>query len=415
MQRQRKRQNKNSEKTEPDFITATQEILKTEEIDSKSKEFINECGEDTLNSQKKFYQDTIRLLPGSQLLERRSRLTMLDEIEERVSEYIDQHRVMNSSLMCYQFNTVVCGPPQSGKSLLLSLLTEQIIAEAVASNAQRSNFFFVFDAAQLTLYTSNISLFLPKYIEMVFQSLALQRPGTKKYSRLLSNYLGTVVFSKEDSIPPPPMQFVKDENFRFSSEFLYQFAARLHQCVLYQSEFEDWGTTVMMIPVYIAEAFGFKKVHFIIDNLEFMNTTVIAQDSVIELLECIKEVLVKHSYIVTGQNIDEIFALFGNLGAADLLQNSDYLTTIGFNGTFYGDNREFIVSFEGEPRNHRITPKHCCGCPAYLAMWEEVIYAYEENKEGAVDKMEFLLHHIFKDSPILSKPIKDIKPVSVVA
>ena len=110
---------------------------------------------------------------------------------------------------------------------------------------------------------------------MVFQALALQRPGTKKYSKLLINYLSNVVFSKDDSIPAPPNQFVNDECFRFSSESVFQLAARLHQCILYQTDFDDWGTTVMMIPVFIAEAFGFKKVHFIIDNLDYLNTNIV--------------------------------------------------------------------------------------------------------------------------------------------
>ena len=394
-----------------------QKIISMESIDAKSKELIETCNKETLKYQQKFFQETMKILPGNALVQKRSRLTLLDEIEEKISEYIHNHRIMNSSTICYSFNTVVCGPEKSGKSLFLALLTEQIIAEMITSRVQRTNFFLVLDGAKLSLYSSSLKLFLPKYIEMILSAISLQRPGVKKHEKILVNYMSTVAFSQEESIPPPPMQFVNDENFRLSSESLFQLAARIHDCVLYQEEYGEWDLTIMMLPVLLSEVFGFKKVHFIIDNFEYLNLSISCNNASIDMLECLKEVMALQSFVITGQNIDELFALVANTGGSDLLLNSDFFTTTGIEGSFLGDNREFVVSFEDEARNYRVTPKSCCGCPAYIALWEEACFALEENegqKEGVIDKLHVLLPLIFKDNPIMAKQIKDANPVSVV-
>lgn len=391
-------------------------------IDTRFKQVFKECDKTILDGQRKFFKSALKILPGNAMLQKKNSITLLPQIEDRISAFLDKHRVIYEGTTSYTFSTLVGGPNHSGKSLLLSIFLENFIADLVTSHTAQENFVFVFDAVQLAAHATSLETFMTNYIETTFTQISWQRTGFSKFCKSVTNYFASIFCMPEETLPTLPHLFTKDEYFKTAAKKLFSLAQRIHEIAFSNGDVDDWQTTLMLFPSLVAECFGFKKTHFIIDNIEVLNvsakTVTNGSEMSIDILYSLKEVLNTQSYVVSGTNSQIAIALLSGTDGVDLLGKCDILSTVGFSGSFYGSNQEFSIKFVDEKRSVRIKSVHCCGCPAFIARWEEVWFALNEDDEDFTEskkRMTDLLALIFPDESMMTKEIETFKPISVVA
>ena len=257
---------------------------------------------------------------------------------------------------------------------------------------------------------------------MAFNQISLQRTGFSKYCKSVINYFASLFCMPDENIPQLPHLFMKDEYFKTAAKKLYSLALRIHEISFTNGDVDDWQTTLIMFPSLAAECFGFKNCHFFIDNIETLSVTAKTvtndKEMSLDILFSLKEVLNTHSYVICGNSSATALALLSGTDGVDLIGKSDMLSTLGFSGSFYGSNQEFNIKFVNEKRTLRLTSNHCCGCPAFIAKWEEIWFAMNEDDEDFSEtksRMSELLHLIFREGTIIDNEIESVKPVSVVA
>lgn len=336
----------------------------------------------------------------------KKQLTMQDEIQEMIKKILNKHRIIFPYGISYSFKTIIDGPKESGKSTILTLLFEQFYSDMCTARVEKRNFVFAINGQELMSHFTNIREFTKYYINSIFECIVMQRTGLSKHLRTLVSYMQSCAGSENINQPPP--NFVKDEFFRTCSVALYQVALSI---AFYPDEddIQDYVNKIVLLPVAIAEAFGFSRTHVFIDNFDLVDKKLETEYGQVKILDSFNCLFNRTSFVAATK--------FNN--CIENITDFDVVSTLGCHSSFFGDDKEFNVKFDGESKAIKITPKICCGCPAYIAMWENMCYEMdndgdqEEVAANLIDNMHNLLSTIY-DQGLLIKRIKQINPITIV-
>ncbi|OHT00162.1 hypothetical protein TRFO_33239 [Tritrichomonas foetus] len=419
-----------------------QEIISNafSQLDAKSQNAFKNAAIEETHQQQYAFQNLLSSLSQYTTIMDRENLTLCQEIIDRVNEIISHYRTITTGCIAYNFKSIIVGPRHSGKSTILSFLVEQFLTELCLTQTWKRNFIFMFDAKKLAVSFSSYLDFYNAFIDLIFNSVKIQRPGFVPYVESVSNYFKSIPQNSDK--PILPKRFETNEDFRGAARSLKQIGMELYKCIQDPSAFMAWHTNVLLMPSLVASAFGFTQIHYFIDNAEYLDAQftpshpfVDSSDDV-DIVEYFKYAISNGSFVMSCENIDEFLDVFGpREESVDLIHGVDFEDVFGFSGEVYGSDKAFMVKFENDPRTFKFTASDCGGCPAFLSFWEEMcrevdanqddwnvnVTDYNEQQMSVKSYLEHILQHVFvvedesnESKRVVQQPILEIHPIKNV-
>ncbi|OHT04603.1 hypothetical protein TRFO_27870 [Tritrichomonas foetus] len=320
-------------------------------------------------------------------------------------EVINRHRFTFSGGIDHKINIGITGPSQSGKTQLMGLLYEEILIEFAATN-QWKHFFFIFWNFDLfSKFFYDVCLLYSTIIESVLQSISWQAPFIQKYINLLRGHFLSVINSK---IAPNISRSSKFyEEYPLIVNHIMNITNKLHHIWLNKDELSEWLYNIYQLPVYVANAIGFEKVIFFIDNFEVADVEIRLtpknktqkyeiHDSSIHFqselgpynIDYIQQVLSSHNFVITGRNQNKFLDSLAPIeNSFDFESLVDIITPIGI-VIDIADKRIIFCDIQGEGIPFAFSIDMCSGIPLYLSLWIELNKEFDdyetcndENKE----------------------------------
>lgn len=414
-----------------------------ESMDPRTQNFYLQASAEENLEQRYQFQNLISSLVHPTNLIEKDGLILYDKIIERIDSIINHHRTITDGCVAYNFKTIIVGPRNSGKSTLLSFLTERFLMELSTAQIWKRNFIFVFDAKKLASSFSNYLDFYDTYVDMIFNSLQIQRPGFVPYVESICNYFKSIPRSKEQ-LQPIPKRLETNEDFRLASRSLKQIAVELFKCARDSTAFMAWHTNVLLLPSLVSSAFGFTQIHYIIDNAEYLDAQFTPLEPFtgvvdpVDIVEYFKYAISNSSFCISCESMFDFLDIYGPRDdSVDLIRDAEFVDVFGFDAnSVNGKDMAFLVKFEGDKRTFKFTIEDCGGCPAYLAFWDEMCFEVEQNQNdwnigiesyneqqlAVKNSLEFILKSVFvvedEDDDlekIVHTPIQEIHPTKTVA
>ena len=393
------------------------------------------------NKQQRFaFQNLLSSLPSYTTIIDRANLTLCGDMIKRANDIINRHRTITTGCVAYNLKSIIAGPRHSGKSTLLAFVAEQFLTELTIAQIWKRNFIFIFDAKKLAVSFSSYIEFYNAFVDLIFNLVRFQRPGFVPYVESVCNYFKGILQSQEP--PKLPKRFETNEDFRSAARALKQIGLELYKCTQDPAAFMAWHTNVLLMPSLVASAFGFSQIHYIIDNAEYLDAEFapsypfVDTSDTIDIVEYFKYTISNASFAITCENLDEFIEVFGpREDSVDLIHSAEFDDVFGFQGEVYGQDKAFMVKFEGDPRSFKFTVADCGGCPAFLSFWEEMCREvddnnndwnvpsseYNEQQMSVKSYLEHILKHAFvvsdeadESEKVVQQPILEIKPTTAL-
>ena len=389
--------------------------------------------------QRSFFQNSLSRLSCFDSLTKRDELTLGKAIVQRADEIVSKFRVVEPGLVAHNLHAFIVGPRESGKSTLLAFVAERLLVSLIRSQTYKRNLVLIFDAKKLSVSFENYKEFYNSFVDIVFDAVATQRPGFVEFQEAIAEYFKEIANGVSETALPK--RFVTNELFKPAARGLSQLGAQLRKCYSDPSAFEEWHTNVLLMPSLVAAAFGFTQVHYIIDNVEYLDAQITPGhpfvSTPINIIEYFLYAFSSASYVLACENFDDCMNVFSpNDKRINIMRDSSVFDVFGMEGDVVGHDKAFMLRFDGDPRLFRFSVEDCCGCPAFLSFWEEICREVESNKDTwSVDITEYneqqttvreYLQHLLKQvfvvdatseeaAKLSQNEILEIRPIKSVA
>jgi hypothetical protein len=426
----------------PQFAAGPIQKLIGRQLDSGNEGLYEQLAQEEANQHRFIFQNLLTQLPRYNALTQRDgdgtdQLIFVSAIVARARSIIAKHRVIAPGCVAHNLKTLIVGPSKSGKSTLLVFVAEQFLTELFRSHTAKRNFVLVIDAKKLCISYSQYQEFYTSLIDLTFTALRYQRPGIIPFCEPIVNFFKGIVRGVKDTALP--RAFVVHDLFKLAARSLLQVASQLARCIDDPAGFEAWHTNVLLLPSLISSAFGFTQIHYIIDNVEYLQGAIrpdhpfVESHEPINVADYFKFALSSASFVFAAEKTDKALAVLGSVDPSlDLLRNLTFEDTLGVVEP-ESQERELMVRFAGDPRLVRFTVDDCVGCPVFLSFWEEIWREIDEIKEPwnvdvaryteaqmfVRECLEHLLKSVFvaggDDVDIVHSEVQDIRPVKTVA
>jgi hypothetical protein len=322
-------------------------------------------------------------------------LTSYDETCSFIREIISKHRFATNGGTTYRMRIGITGPRFSGKSQLLMTFADEIMLEYGISGAWRRTFFVFLNFRVLGPFLSDMHDFYTSFVDVTLQNLMWQRPALKPFHPGLRKFLLSVTSLKSCPKIPVNSKFYQD-NFAMAQS-LQKTADRLYELFNDSTATGEWISTVFLLPSLVSAAAGFSQVFYFVDNLEFADLDLTAAPPFAECAEScfvaerLKLALSRGNFIVTSENQDRLPELLLPLeaGGCNLMADVDIISPTGI--VQIEDDRMIKFDIQDEAIPFHLTAGHCCGIPAFVALWTDLNAAFDEyDAANAEEKDEFL-------------------------
>ena len=389
--------------------------------------------------QRSFFQNAVSRLSCFEALTKRDELTLGKALVKRADDIITKFRVIEPGLVGHNLHAFIVGPRESGKSTLLAFVAERLLVSLIRSQTYKRNLVLIFDAKKLSVSFESYKEFYFSFVDIVFDAVAAQRPGFVEFQEAISGYFKEIANGVSETALPK--RFATNELFKPAARGLAQLGAQLRKCYSDPSAFEEWHTNVLLMPSLVAAAFGFTQVHYVIDNVEYLDAQITPDHpfigSPLNIIEYFLYAFSSASYVLACENFEDCMNVFGpNESRINIMRESSVFDVFGMEGDVIGHDKAFMLRFDGDPRLFRFSVEDCCGCPAFLSFWEEICREVESNRDSwNVDVSEYndqqttvreCLQHLLKQvfvvdstseeaAKISQNEILEIRPIKSVA
>lgn len=285
-----------------------------------------------------------------------------------------------------RFRAVIVGPHQGGKSTFLQILASRTLLRMISSGQYKKTLFFVLDFKKIASKSLNAIQFYTNFIKITFEQLSNQRIDLKPYCDMLTSHFQKV--ATLDTIQVLPQKFTLADDFHQATLVFNEITTNIFNSIHKDHSLHIFLTNVVMLPHYIALAFGFTGIHFVIDHLDksdfdFQPESPLDNDNKsANLLEFIKFMISNESFVVSCVDEEK---LVGSLGlqtndGVDLLDGLNFIpiTDIDFD---HSNDFEFVIACEGicDPIIFRLVD--CGGCSGFSTRWDEIIDVAKEIEQ----------------------------------
>jgi hypothetical protein len=225
------------------------------------------------------------------------------------------NRLVDRATFCNSFGAftrmqhLIVGPPRSGKTTFLQVLSNSLIARQFATGQFKKTMILLIDMRSLVPAFSDPIALYHQFISITFKHLTAQKLTVLPYAKSLITYFTSI--PTFDRLVALPQAFVLDEEFRCAVPLLTQIAEGIFDSIGAHMQLGTWLSRVVAFPRAVAGAFGFGNVQFIVDHLDLSDVD--CQPSApfepnersASLLEAFKEMLSSDSFIASCVNEDQ--------------------------------------------------------------------------------------------------------------
>jgi hypothetical protein len=309
-------------------------------------------------------------------------LTGAPEIARFVRDVIARHRFTFAGGELYRVRVAISGPRESGKSQLLMAFADELLLEFARNGLWKRTFFVFLNLRLFSPFLSNMADFYTAIVDLTVQNLAWQRPFLRPYQQTIRRLLLLVTTSKSC-----PRLIIKTKLYAENPQFALALQGIVETLFMHWNNpaaLSQWVLNVFMLPSLVSAMIGFDNVFYIIDNFEFADLDVAAPVPFTEpsescfVAEFLKFVVNRGNFVIAGENQNRLLEVMQVLedDGCDLFIGTDIVTPIGL--ITLDDPRAIKFDIQDEPVPFQLTAKHCCGVPAFVALWAELNDAFDE-------------------------------------
>lgn len=339
-----------------------------------------------------------------------------------------------------RFNVAIIGPRNSGKSTLLRVLTDQLIAELVLSDLWRKTFVFIFNIQNFSFeskvnskndkesspsnsqnnsdlnfqYEFDVRNFYLTMVNVTIQHLLWHYPQLLGITKQLTRYFESIV-SLNKKHPrkrfPRSLSAAKPE----IAHELQNVASIISALWNTPTAFEDFLTAVLCIPKMIAKAFNFTGTFFIIDHYDVAHRYIEPSSASpfkdaskgVWLTDIVNRAFTENTnFIIASKESNKFFeGAFMQRSPIDLYSTTDIVKRplSKINGSI--SDVIFSVMVEGSDEPLLLSFDSCGGAPLYLYLWNKMNMAaddildfrMEENNTALNAAAKLFLETLFVD------------------
>ena len=299
-------------------------------------------------------------------------------LDAYASELVNDCTFGNSFSSFTKFRHAIVGPRKSGKSTFLKILTNTALARMFANGQYRKTLFVTLDLREIQDKLADPMKFYHEMVHKTFEHLAAQRVEVIPFVDVLISYFDKIP-TLEKCIPLPN-KFTIVDDFRNAVPGLTDVATSLWNCCHKWHSLSVWLVNVVTLPKYVARAFGFGNVHFVIDHLDLADVDIIPappfddDTQVSTLIEFLKFMLNNDSFIIgcdDEEHLLESLDLISDEGV-DLRDGTEIVSVVDTD-TEHSEKFCFLLTVKGDHEKVRLRKVDCGGCPGYLHLWDAII------------------------------------------
>ena len=294
-----------------------------------------------------------------------------------------KHRFAYHDRASHVLRLAICGPRQSGKSNLMSVIARQAIVDMIASGDWKQTLVFAMDVSLLTHLFTDIKGLYRAIVQLTFQALAVQKPLIAQYASGLVSAFESVV----EGNPLLPKPFVLSEDFRLIVPELKKIMDILTLCWNDPTAMGPFLTNVFKLPMLLGDVFGFKRYFMIVDHIDAADVTLRPMEPFVDtetqvfVVELVKFMVMSSSFVVSCRDGSALSNVLANLNenSIDLNDGVEFLSTLDVVEPRDVDKaKEFVVSFEQVETPFTLKVTHFGGCAAYLERWRDLMDLADE-------------------------------------
>ena len=319
----------------------------------------------------------------------------IDDMIGHARAVLVDRRFNTGTSFSHRHNIGVIGPRQSGKSVFLRVLADEILVDLAATDEWKKTFVFIADLAPVCSLAHDFAEFYNAIVALTFKQLEWQRPHFAKHLKMIQAYFSSIPFL---ACPPKfTKAFVVEEETRALALKLQKIADTLSALWHDPSGLVQWITNVVTFPSTIAKAFDFTKTLTILDHFDACDVSIVGHPDVFEdskevvfLADIFKFVLRIENFILACQDQERFYSILPAISGDEnccLKDHIELVSTIGLVPE-QDDARQFLVSFTGETSGYPFTIDACGGVPFFLQIWEELNKMFDDVESDDGDKAE---------------------------
>jgi hypothetical protein len=323
------------------------------------------------------------------------------QIVARAREVLSHHRFAFAGGTTHVARIAVTGPGNSGRSTFLTIITQQLLIDLLASGDWKETFVFPINMSLIVDLLTDIGALYQAMVQLTFHALSAQYPLVLPHTAGLIAAFESVLTGK----PLLPKGFVLSEDFHPLVADLRQLLNVIGSCWRDKEGLEPFLITVFKLPIMVADIFGFAKYFFVVDHIDLADTMLsptlpFEEGCNVFVLECVKCAMESTSFLVSGKKPNAITNLFASLSevGVDLTERLHVISTLDVVPTeAVNSEKEFNVNFEGDAPRFTLKAGHFGGCAVFLKAWDELMmwaHRIDEvtHSQGDVDEPKAFLN-----------------------
>ncbi|OHT01965.1 hypothetical protein TRFO_31035 [Tritrichomonas foetus] len=329
-----------------------------------------------IQQQQLWYNSLIEIFQQQNLGVNKNQISFYDELVDKSRRLLKSHRFSYPGGISHRFKIAVTGPSNSGKSTLLSVISNQLLLELIASGDWKQTFVFPVDVSLFVPLFDDFGSLYTHIVQLTISLLAAQRPLLVPYTESLIHAFQTVV----TGVPLLPKPFLLDEDFRLIIPAVQQLLDIITQCWRDSTAMTSFAVNIFMFPYFLSTIFGFKKFIIIADHFDLSDVTKIPGPPFVDstenifISEVFKFALNESSYIVAGKNSSSLLDLLSTLDIPNkgYSQGIENVSTLDLIEPNEDDECSFNIAFENDEPSLTLNAKFMGGCPLYHLRWREI-------------------------------------------
>lgn len=320
-------------------------------------------------------------------------IKMKKAIAKNARDIIAKHRTPIESNTCYAMKLGVVGPRHSGKSTFLTVLSHELIADMIASSTWKRTFIFFTNLQIISPLCQTFKSLYTTMIDITIDMLSIQRPKLSQFSATLKKYFNSVLTAKKSYPTFSPSSKIIQDSPEFAAAAT-KIAQRIWTIYNDEDGMNAFLSIIFMLPKMIANAAGFERMFFILDNFEYGSFNITPSEPFneafsvsVNLADYWKFALQGSNFIIACERQDQFFETLQPFteGGIDLTRSLDFISTVGMikedEASDAANDATLNVTIEGFKQPFKLSYRHCGGCYAFVCQWNDLMNEFNEYED----------------------------------
>lgn len=344
-----------------------------------------------------------------------------EEFIKTATSVLEEHRFVSGRVNDHCMKVGIIGPVGSGKSSLLKEIVNQYTCELTRTGHWKSTFVYALDVKAILEIIDDYPKLIRYFIELGTDLVASQNPSILTELEPAKRQLLSITKNKVIYNPNNVTR-------------LTNLAVLLSSCLYDEDGFLTFYTNVFLIPMLIAQEFGYEEFFFIVDNIDMADIQLKphapfdTDGDFLFVVEYIKHALTYGNYAIACHDTSDFYQTMGPTDekGIDLINGMNIVTNTDIAIIDEDDNGVNVkVDICNEEEPIYINASLCGGVVTYLNLWDSLIEtlstmnaeqqgyeAYERTKDQAIGIAQDLVEYIYFSNEVEELKVSDVKKIN---